>query len=268
MTGLVRWAPRLLGASLLVVVVLPLFALLLTSSPQELTQAFRSPAFAPAVLVSIKTSVVSLLFVVTAGIPLAWWLSRAQGRGPAWVLATLKLPIILPPAVIGLSLLLAFGVQSTIGGVLAKIGVVLPFSAAAVVLAQVVVAAPFFVSAAALGFAQIDDDTLLMARTLGSRPGHTFTHVILPLSLPALVSGAALAWARALGEFGATLLFAGSFEGTTQTMPLAIYAALESDVGLARALALTLATFALALLALARLVLYRSSQQLPIAGGA
>jgi molybdate transport system permease protein len=121
-----------------------------------------------------------------------------------------------------------------------------------VVVAQVVVAAPFYVQSAAAGFRAIDDDLLLVARTLGASPRRAVLRVAVPLALPALINGAALCWARALGEFGATLLFAGSFPGRTQTMPLAIYAALEADVRVATAIALVLALVAFATLLTAR----------------
>jgi molybdate transport system permease protein len=130
----------------------------------------------------------------------------------------------------------------------------LSFTVWAVVTAQVVVSAPFYIQSAAAGFRKVDDDQLLVAQTLGATPGKAFLRIAVPTALPALMSGAALCWARALGEFGATLLFAGNLPGQTQTMPLAIYSAMEQDLELARALALILAIFAFAMLLLLRLI--------------
>jgi molybdate transport system permease protein len=252
-----RIGVRLLSALLVALLVAPLLAMLWSTSVDEILLAWRAPTMRQALLVSLKTTLVSLGLVLAGGTPLAWWLSRK----PKTVLAMLatfvvRLPVLLPPAVLGFALLLAFGGQGVFGFLSAWFGVQVSFSVAAVVMAQTVVAVPFFVQAAQLGFASIDDHTLLVARTLGATAPRVLTRVLLPLAMPALVSGGAMAWARALGEFGATLFFAGSLPGRTQTLPLAIYAALESDVGLARALALLLVGLALGGLALGRVVLW------------
>jgi molybdate transport system permease protein len=154
----------------------------------------------------------------------------------------------MPPAVVGVALILAFGRQSVVGAWLRDLGVDLPFSTAAVVVAQVVVSAPFFVLPAAEAFRRVDSDLLLVARTLGASPARTFFRVAIPVALPGILAGAALAWARAVGEFGATLLFAGSLPGRTQTMPLAIYRSLETDLSVARALSLLLGASAIVVL--------------------
>jgi molybdate transport system permease protein len=158
------------------------------------------------------------------------------------------LPIVVPPAVVGIALLLTFGRSGLLGAPLTALGIQIPFTTIAVVLAQVVVSAPFYVQAAAAAFRRVDPDLLIVARSLGQRPRGAFFGVALPLALPGLMGGAALAWARALGEFGATLLFAGNLPGITQTMPLAIYAALEVDVRVAVALSLALAAVSVLLL--------------------
>jgi molybdate transport system permease protein len=160
--------------------------------------------------------------------------------------------MVMPPAVAGIALLLTFGRRGLLGGALEALGLGVSFTTAAVVMAQVFVAAPFYVGAAAAGFAALDRDLRVVARTLGASPARVFARVALPLARPALVTGAALAWARALGEFGATLMFAGNLSGRTQTLPLAIYAALESDLRAAQALALVLVLFAFALLLVLR----------------
>lgn len=252
-----RVGGRGLAVLLLALLVTPLLAMLWSTSLDELMLAWRAPALRQALLVSLKTTLVSLLLVVVAGTPLAWWLSRTHDSAFAkFASFVLRLPVLLPPAVMGFALLLAFGAQGVLGGILVRMGVLVPFSMAAVVLAQTVVAVPFFVQAAQLGFAAIDDDTLLVARTLGATSRSVLTRILLPLAMPALVSGGAMAWARALGEFGATLFFAGNIPGRTQTMPLAIYAALESDVGLARALSLLLVVLALLGLGVGRVLLW------------
>jgi molybdate transport system permease protein len=237
-----------LGLGLLTCLLLPVAALGLASSPRELVAALEHPLVLPALGLSVWTSAVALLVVIATGTPLAWMLARARGPWARAIETAVELPIVIPPAVVGIALLLVFGRQ----GLLAGLGLPLAFTPAAVVLAQVVVAAPFYVQSAAAGFRGVDDDILLVARTLGASPRRAVLRVAVPLALPALVNGAALCWARALGEFGATLLFAGSFPGRTQTMPLAIYAALETDVRVATAIALVLALVAFATLLSAR----------------
>lgn len=165
----------------------------------------------------------------------------------------MQLPAVVPPAVAGVALLATFGRRGLLGGLLARLGIGLPFTTAAVVLAEVFVSAPFFLQAALAAFRALDPDLLVVARTLGARPGRVFFRLGLPLALPGLVAGAALSWARALGEFGATLMFAGSLQGRTQTLPLAIYAALESDVRAAQAISLLLVLLAGLLLLAVRL---------------
>jgi molybdate transport system permease protein len=225
-----------------------MMALALASSPADLAQAMGDPLFLPALLLSARTTLVSLLLVVMMGIPLAWWLGRSTSRLARVVEVLVDLPIVVPPAVVGIALLQTFGRRGVFGGMLGAAGIQVPFTTTAVVLAQLVVSAPFFVQAAAAAFRAVDEDLLIVARTLGQSPTGAFLRVALPMALPGVVVGAALAWARALGEFGATLLFAGNLPGTTQTMPLAIYMALESDVRVALALALVLALTALVLL--------------------
>jgi molybdate transport system permease protein len=237
----------------------PLLALVFAGSPSTIQDGVAGPLFGPALRLSLGTSLISLAILMVLGTPLAWWLGRAKSRWVPWVSTLVDVPIVLPPAVVGLALLLAFGRQGVFGAWLQSMGVTLAFSTTAVVLAQVVVAAPFYVQAAAAAFAAVDEELLLVARTLGRSPGQVFTRVALPLALPGLISGAAVAWARALGEFGATLLFAGNMSGTTQTMPLAIYQALESNVDTAVALALVLGLCAVSLLVCVRLVSRRWS---------
>jgi molybdate transport system permease protein len=241
-----------LGASLLALLTLPLLALVLTSSPAELLAGLRHPLTLPALCLSLYTTLTSLALVVIGGTPLAYWLARARGRRARAVELIVQLPVVIPPAVAGIALLLAFGRRGLFGPVLDQLGLLVSFSTSAVVLAQVFVGAPFYVQSAASAFASLDPQLLIVARTLGASPIKVFFRVALPLAQGGLISGAAMAWARALGEFGATLMFAGNLSGRTQTLPLAVYTALESDLRAARALALLLVLFAFGLLAVLR----------------
>lgn len=251
------WPTIVLGLGLLAVLLLPLLALALGSSPTELYQALTHPVVLPALALSARTSVTSLAIVVITGTPLAWMLARSRHRGARWLETVLELPIVIPPAVMGVALLLAFGRQGLVGSWLHAWGLSIPFSSTAVVLAQIAVAAPFYVRSAVAGFSAVDEDLLLVARTLGASRTRVLLRIAVPLALPSLLGGAALCWARAVGEFGATLLFAGSFPGTTQTLPLAIYAAFETDVQVAAAIALVLAIAAFAALLLAGALRHR-----------
>jgi molybdate transport system permease protein len=165
---------------------------------------------------------------------------------------------VLPPAVAGIGLLMAFGRRGLLGPALASVGITIGFTTVAVVLAQVFVAAPFYVRTARVAFQTTDRDLEEMAATLGASGWATFWQVIVPLTFPALLTGLAMCWARALGEFGATIMFAGSFQGRTQTMPLAIYAALESDLDATLAISAILVVASFGLLWLVRLVARRT----------
>jgi molybdate transport system permease protein len=244
----------LAAAPILVMLVLPLVALSVASSPADLAAGMASPLFGPAFWLSARTTAKSLAIVVVSGTPLAWWLAVGPARGTRVLEAIVDLPIVVPPAVMGIALLETFGRSGLFGPTFATLGIQIPFTTLAVVLAQVVVSAPFYVQAAAASFRRVDSDLLIVARTLGQSRRGAFLRVAVPIALPGLIGGAALAWARALGEFGATLLFAGNLPGTTQTMPLAIYMALESDVRAAVALSLVLAAVSLLLLLALRLV--------------
>ena len=240
----------LLGSLLIGLLVVPVLGLLLAASPSELASGLRHPLFAPALGLSLWTSTTSLVLIVVLGTPLAWWMASARGSAVKATTVLVQLPIVFPPAVIGVALLETFGRQGLLGPVLTEMGIGPPFTPAAVVLAQVVVASPFYVQAAANAFLKVDMESLLVARTLGASERGAWLTVALPTALPGLVAGASLAWARAIGEFGATLLFAGNLSGRTQTMPLVILTALESDIRLAVALSLALAAIGAGLLLL------------------
>jgi molybdate transport system permease protein len=249
-------APRLLAASgavvLLALLLVPMFGLLLSASPAELWAGLQHPAVAPALWLSARTSFTALALVTLLGTPLAYWLAKTRSAAAELVSLAIDLPIVVPPAVVGIALLFSFGQRGLLGPALAAIGWRIPFSSSAVVLAQIVVSAPFYLQSAATAFRKVDADAMIVARTLGASAPRAFLRVAVPIALPGLLSGAALSWARSLGEFGATLVFAGSLPGVTQTMPLAIYTTLESDVRAALGLSVLLAAVAIALLLVLR----------------
>lgn len=219
-----------------------------------LGEALRDPAVGAALRLSLATSLASTGLAVLAGTPLAWLLAYVPFRGRTVVDTLVELPIVLPPAVAGIGLLVAFGRRGLVGQWLALAGIEVAFTPLAVVLAQTFVAAPLYVRAATSAFRAVDARWQQVAATLGASGWRIFRQVTLPLALPGLVAGVVLCWARALGEFGATIMFAGSFVGRTQTMPLAIYASLEGDLDVALAIALLLIVLSFVLLLLLRLV--------------
>lgn len=227
-----------LGVPMLLLLALPLLALIGAASPTTILAGLGDPAFGEALALSLKTSLVSIGLVVSFGTPLAWTLSRFPPRKVRIVEVLIELPMVLPPAVVGLGLLYAFSRRGLWGQLW---GESLAFSTAAVVLAQIVIGAPLFIQSATAAFRRVDPELLLVARTLGQGALGSLVRVAWPIAWPGLATGIALAWARAIGEFGATLLFAGNLPGVTQTMPLAIYNALESDLSLALALGVLLA---------------------------
>lgn len=254
MTRALRSLGILLAVVLVGLLLVPLVALLGSPSADDVEAGFTSPLFAPALWLSLRTSLLSVAVIVVTGTPLAWWLATTRSRLARPIGVLVDLPIVVPPAVVGVALLQTFGRSGLFGPVLGSVGISVPFTESAVVLAQVVVAAPFFVQAAANAFRKVDPELLLVARTLGAPRPAAFFRIAVPIALPGLIAGASLAWARALGEFGATLLFAGNLSGQTQTMPLAIFSALESDVGVAVVFSLVLAGMGAALLVGLRVV--------------
>lgn len=230
-------APALLFALL---IGLPVLAILLEGLGDSLPTLLGDSQAIAALRVSLWSTSLSTLTAILTGTPLAYVLARVPFRGRGWVELLVDLPIVLPPSVAGLGLLLAFGRRGLLGETFEMLGLSLPFSAAAVMLAQLFVAGPLFVRAARIGFAAVDHQQQEAAITEGASQWQLFRYVMLPAAQQALLSGALLCWARALGEFGATILFAGNLIGRTQTMPLAIYTALESNREVAIALSLLL----------------------------
>ncbi len=236
-----------LAALLLAFLVIPMGCLMLGTSWGEFSAGLRHPLASPALKLSLWTSALALVIVVTLGTPLAWLLALRRGRVSQLVETLVVLPVAIPPAVAGLALLLAFGKKGPFSNWFSPEGGSLALTTSAVVLAEVFVSSAFFLQAALAAFRRIDARLLIVARSLGASPFQLFFRIALPLAGPGLVGGAILCFARALGEFGATLMFAGNLQGKTQTLPLAIYTAMESDLRAAQALSILLLAVALAL---------------------
>jgi len=222
--GAVAAATGIAAAALLTFIGLPLLAIFQRVPLSTLLGQLHSEAARDALHISVKTSVVALLFIVVIGTPVAHLLGTRKFRGRTVLVTLIELPLVLPPTVAGIGLFAAFGRTGLLGAQLEALGIRVPFTWVAVVMAQAFVSMPFFVRQASVAFGSVDAQLIAASRTLGASPTRSFFRVEVPLARQGLAAGAALAWARSLGEFGATALFAGSVQGTTQTLPLAIYA--------------------------------------------
>jgi molybdate transport system permease protein len=245
------WFPALLALSLAVALTfltLPIVAIFVHSSPRELLDSLGDPSSREALRLSLETTTIAIVVIVLVGTPAAYLLATRTFPGHALVVTLLELPLVLPPAVAGIGLLAALGPNGLLGGALEDAGIQLVLQTAGVVVALIFVAAPFHVRAAQSAFAAVDPRWSEASRTLGAGEARTFARVAVPAALPGLGAGLALAWGRALGEFGATLMFAGSFRGITQTAPLAIYADFATDFDGALALSAVLVAVSAALL--------------------
>jgi molybdate transport system permease protein len=248
----------ILSIVLPVYIALPLLALLLATTPAAFVRHLFSGMALRALALTMQTTLVATAICVLFGTPLAYVLARREFRGRAVIDTLIDLPITLPPVVAGVALLLAFGRRGLLGRYLDLVGVQIPFTAVAVVMAQVFIASPFFVKTARAGFAAVDEKLEEVASTLGASSWKIFWTVSLPLARPAFVAGTVLAWARALSEFGATMMFAGNLPGRTQTLTLAVMSAMESDLDTAVSIStLSLVLAAGALLAARRFALAR-----------
>jgi molybdate transport system permease protein len=215
------------SALLVALIVVPLASLFFHLTPGDLVAALQTPDAVTALRLSAVTTLIALALTVALGTPLGYVLARGTFPGRRLLDAVVDLPIVVPPAVAGLALLLVFGRNGTFGPLLRSAGIQLSFTTAAVVIAQIFVASPFYVRAARTGFAGVDRTLEAASATLGMGPLRTFALVTVPLAAPSLIGGAVLSWARALGEFGATIMFAGNLMGVSQTLPLAVYVHLE-----------------------------------------
>src|SRR6266702_4683663 len=247
-----RWPARIvvgiLAGSFFLFIGVPLVALLLREPPAMLWAAMQQPEALQALELSFLTTSISTFLTVLFGLPVAFVLARMQFRGRSLLETLVTLPIVFPPVVAGVALLLTFGRFGLIGRYLTPLGISIPFTTVAVVMAQMFVSSPFFINTAKAGLEQLDRRYEQASYTLRASPFYTFRRVVLPLIRPALLTGAGLAWARALGELGATITFAGSFPGITETMPIAVYTAAEVDLESAVALSVILLAISFAVL--------------------
>ncbi|WP_440949025.1 ABC transporter permease [Methanosphaerula subterraneus] len=243
MTGQTRLlvaGAAVLTTAMLLLIILPLASLLLRAAPGLLTLSFSIGPVRDALLLTLATATLATVCAVVIGTPLAYGTAWNRSRAASMIDTVIDLPLVLPPAVAGLALLMAFGRRGVIGEYLHMAGVDIAFSTAAVVIAQIFVASPLYIRQARTSFASLDPAFEQAARTLGATPLYTFLHITVPMAGRGLLSGAVMTWARALGEFGATIMFAGNLPGTTQTMPLAIYSMMQADLDGALAMAVLL----------------------------
>ncbi|NNJ10195.1 molybdate ABC transporter permease subunit [Chloroflexales bacterium ZM16-3] len=242
------WRPRaiphlgllLVSLPMLAFLLLPILAMITRVDPAALMANITSPEVGQAIGLSITTTACSTALGLVLGTPLAYLLARRHFRGRSLLDTLVELPMVLPPSVAGIALLIAFGRRGMVGTWLNEAGVTLAFTTMAVVLAQTFVSAPFYIKTAVAGFAGVDREIEQAAEIDGASPHQVFAWITLPLAWPVLLGGLVMSWARALGEFGATIIFAGNFPGRTQTMPLAIYLGFEVDLDLALTMALIL----------------------------
>lgn len=264
-----RWFPLLGGVALALALgflSLPILAIFIESTPAELIGSLGDPAALDALLLSLLTSTIAVAIIVGVGTPAAYLLATRSFEGRELVIALVELPLVVPPAVAGIGLLAAFGPEGLLGPVAAELGLRLVFETAGVVVALVFVSAPFYVRQAQAAFEAVDPAQIAAARTLGASEARAFARIVVPAASAGLLAGSALAWGRALGEFGATIVFAGSLQAVTQTAPLAILELFGSNFDAALALAAALIGVSAALLVTIKLAV-RQSFVLSGAGG-
>ena len=246
-------------AATLAFLLLPIAAVFLRVPPGELFDALGSDAAVDALKVTAETNAIALVLILVFGTPTAFWAASRRGGFRDVVVTAIELPLVLPPAVAGIGLLVAFGRAGLLGGTIDALGIDIAFTKVAVVLAVTFVASPFYVRTAVAAFQAVDETLPAAARTLGAGRGRVFFRVMLPLARGGLAAGAALAFARGIGEFGATIMFAGSLQGVTQTLSLAIYEQFDVDFNVALAIsALLIAISAAILLSVKLLSRWRS----------
>jgi molybdate transport system permease protein len=233
----------------LVFLLLPIVAIFAHTSPSHLVGQLSNPVVEDAFVVSLKTSLLAQLLIVVFGTPAAFLLASRRFPGHSLAITLVELPLVLPPAVAGIGLLAAFGRVGLLGSSLDALGVSLPFTQSAVTIAVAFVASPLYVRQAIAAFEATDADLAAASRTLGAGPVRTFFRIILPLARAGLIAGLALSFARGLGEFGATIMFAGSLQRVTQTLPLAIYAEFDRNFDATLAMSGALVLFSIVLLA-------------------
>ncbi|AHY48349.1 NifC-like ABC-type porter (plasmid) [Rubrobacter radiotolerans] len=233
-------------------IALPLVSLVFWTVSEESWEAMTSPVAIDALMLSARTTAITMVIILLVGTPAAYVLARYEFPGKRLVDSLVDIPAVLPPSAAGIALLLAFGRAGLLGEHLTAFGITISFTTAAVVMAELFVASHFYVRQASVGFAQVDRAVEESALVDGAHRLTVFLRVTVPLSFPALLAGAVTAWARALGEFGGTIIFAGNFQGVTQTIPLAIFSELERDFDAAVALSVLVLVFAFAVILTAR----------------
>jgi len=253
-----------LGAAILIVAVtlylaLPVAALFLRTDPDTFFSTLSTPAVRNALFLSLSTSVVSLGIVILIGTPFAYVHSRSDYPGKVIIDTLIDLPLVLPPAVAGLALLVLWGRVGLLGRYLSLLGISIAFTTLAVIMAQIFVASPFYLRQAKSLFEQLDPCYEQTARTLGASPLRIFATITLPLTANGLISGAVMTFGRALGEFGATIMFAGNLPGITQTMPLAVYVGLEGDLAVGLTISILLVIISFAIMMAVRLLARRGA---------
>jgi molybdate transport system permease protein len=247
------------GATIVIAVVmaflmLPIIALLTYQPVHQLINGFGAKVATDAIVVSLKTNAIAFVFTIGLGTPFAYILARRRFHGRSVVITLVELPLVLPPAVAGLGLLVAFGRLGLLGHTLSVLGIDLAFTQAAVVIAIVFVASPFYLRGGIAAFEAVDPTLIDVAGTLGAGPVRRMLRVALPLASSGLGAAAALAFARGVGEFGATILFAGSFQGSTQTLPLAVYSLFDANLDQAIAIGVLLIIVSAAILLTSKLL--------------
>jgi molybdate transport system permease protein len=242
------------AAIALVFLSLPLLAIFLRVPPGHLVAQLSNPVAIDAIVVTLKANAIAQALILVVGTPAAYLIARHRFPGRALVITLVELPLVLPPAVAGIGLLAAFGRLGLLGGTLSALGLSIGFTQAAVVLAVAYVASPFYVRQAIAAFESLDQPLLDASRTLGAGPARTFIRIALPLASKGLAAGTALSFARGIGEFGATIMFAGSLQGVTQTLSLAIYAQFDVTFDIALALGGLLVIVSAAILLTAKLL--------------
>jgi len=249
------WGLLLASAPLLALLLLPILALVLKTPPATLLRYLGRSSTLQAISLSLVTSTATASIVIVLGLPLAYVLARRRFRGQRLVEVLIDLPTVLPPAVAGLALLMAFGRRGVMGAWLQTLGIEIAFTPLAVMMAQMFVAAPYYIKTASVGLAGVSVDLEHAAALDGAGSLQILRHITLPLAWRGIVGGIVLCWARAMGEFGATIIFAGNYPGRTQTMPLAVYLGFEIDLNQALTLGVILLVLSFSLLLAVRAIL-------------
>jgi molybdate transport system permease protein len=233
--------------------VLPIVAIFAHTSPAKLVEQLSNPVVVDALAVTLKTSLIAQLLIIVLGTPTAYLLASRRFPGHAFAVTLVELPLVLPPAVAGIGLLAAFGRLGLLGSSFEALGITLPFTQAAVIIAVAYVASPLYIRQGIAAFEATDPSLAAASRTLGAGPARTFFRVVLPLARGGLIAGLALSFARGIGEFGATIMFAGSLQAVTQTFSLAIYAEFDRNFDATLAMSALLVLFSIVLLAALRI---------------